>query len=151
MPPSGRNTIPGAIPITTQAAASTAMPVCIAHGTSHACAASALRGRPRKATPYTLAKQAAASPPINASTPAISGRTIAGGHIGQVRAGHEAAKGKPLADEAVEQRQSHNRAASDEKDRAGHAHPLEQSAKLFKIQRMSGIRNGAGAQEQAGS
>jgi len=52
------------------------IPVCIANGTSTACSASALRGRPKKAIPKTFTKHAAANPPIRARTPTISGSTI---------------------------------------------------------------------------
>ena len=72
-----RNTRPGKTPIATHAAARAPMPACMGRGTSLALAASRLRGRPRKATPYTFAKHAAANPPMSASTPAARGRMMA--------------------------------------------------------------------------
>src|SRR5208282_768408 len=71
------STRPGKIPIATHAVASANMPACMGQETSCALSASRLRGRPRKATPYTLAKHAAANPPINASTPAANGNMMA--------------------------------------------------------------------------
>src|ERR1022692_1119021 len=55
------NTRPGKTPITTHAAARAPMPACMGRETSFAISASRLRGRPRKATPYTFAKHAAAN------------------------------------------------------------------------------------------
>ena len=62
-----RSTGSGHRPMTRQARVSSTMAARIDGPASVACRAHSLRGSPRKTTPATLVKQAAARPPIRAS------------------------------------------------------------------------------------
>ena len=140
---------PGRMPASRHRPASTAIArERQAVGLAGVSAAAGLRGRPRKAMPNALTKQAAASAAASASSAPTAGTMSLSPHCGRLRAEQDRLEHQPFGDESVERRQRRNRGAADEEGEARLRHAVDQPAELFHVALAGRVQHGAGAEKQ---
>ena len=147
-PPSARSTTPGNRPNPRQSAASNACGASITRGASCASAAAVLRGRARKLMPKTFTKHAAASALVKRQQRRAQ-RIIQSDEPGRrTEPEQQRLKCQPLADKAVQERQTGDRHRADEEEESRPGHASQQAAKLFELPRARPHHHASRAEKQ---
>src|SRR6516165_505810 len=136
------------MPSATHNAASSAIGSRVSRLVSTAPAAPSERGIPRKPIAKTLTKQVTASPAVQSKEGARDGKHDFDCCRGQERRTQYRLQGQPLADKAVERRQSRDRQYADKKETTGSRHSLRNAAEPVEIAGAGAGLDGTGADKQ---